>query len=93
MSLGAENLTLDEDLLDFQNVLVALIRSLVDRPGDVEILPVVSEERITFSVRTHAADLGKLVGNQGRTARALRVIVRANAAKLGRKIDLDLGRL
>ena len=92
MPLETNDPMLDEELLDFQNVLLVLVRSLVDRPNDVKISHSIEQERVTFSVQAHDEDRGKLVGSRGRTARALRVIVGANAAKLRRKINLDLGR-
>jgi uncharacterized protein len=72
-------------------MLSAVIRSLVDKPDDVEIVPLVSQESTTFQVRAHPSDMGKLIGMNGRTARALRVILGANAARLKRSFSLDLG--
>jgi uncharacterized protein len=72
-------------------MLSAVIRSLVDRPDDVEIVAVHGVEAVTFRVRAHASDMGKLIGMNGRTARALRIILGANAARLKRSFSLDLG--
>ena len=71
-------------------MLVAVVRSLVDQPDRVEIVPVVREESITFKIWVDTADLGKLIGVNGRTARALRTILSANAAKLKRSFSLDI---
>lgn len=71
-------------------MLVTVIRSLVDRPDDVEIVSVPSEANHTFRVLAHPADMGKLIGVNGRTARALRIILGANAARLKRNLSLDI---
>lgn len=71
-------------------MLLTVIRSLVDRPHDVEIISVPSETSLTFRVLAHPADMGKLIGVNGRTARALRIILGANAARLKRNLSLDI---
>lgn len=45
---------------------------------------------LTFQVQAHVSDMGKLIGANGRTAQALRVIVGANAARLHRSLSLDI---
>ena len=71
-------------------MLLTVVRSLVDRPADVEVLPVPGEAALTFRVKAHPADMGKLIGVNGRTARALRIILGANAARLKRNLSLDI---
>lgn len=71
-------------------MLLTVIRSLVDRPQDVEILSVPGEASLTFRVLAHPSDMGKLIGVNGRTARALRIILGANAARLKRNLSLDI---
>ena len=71
-------------------MLLAVVRSLVDQPERVEIVPLPQETSITFKVSVDAADIGKLIGVNGRTARALRTILGANAARLKHSFSLDL---
>ena len=71
-------------------MLVTVVRSLVDRPDDVEVLLLPGETSLTFRVKAHPADMGKLIGVNGRTARALRIILGANAARLKRNLSLDI---
>lgn len=71
-------------------MLRTVVRSLVDRPNDVVITPVPGETGTTYRVLAHAADMGKLIGVNGRTARALRIILGANAARLKRNLSLDI---
>ena len=78
------------DELEVLEMLAAVVRSLVDEPGDVEVVPIVTSLMVIFQIRANAAAMGKVIGRQGRVARALRVIVQANAARLKRDLRLDI---
>ena len=78
------------DELEVLEMLAAVVRSLVDEPGDVEVVPIVTSLTVTFQVRSNPGAMGKVIGRQGRVARALRVIVQANAARLKRDLRLDI---
>jgi len=52
---------------------------LVDHPEDVSVTPVEEERSTVLELRVHPDDLGKVIGRRGRTARALRTLVRAAA--------------
>lgn len=80
----------DPNELKVYETFLAVVRLLVDRPEDVVIVPVLTPTALNFQVQTHPADIGKLVGKSGRTARALRVILSANAARLGKDVGLDI---
>jgi uncharacterized protein len=75
---------------EVHQMLRTVVRSLVDRPNDVVITPVPSDTGMTYRVLAHPADMGKLIGVNGRTARALRIILGANAARLKRNLNLDI---
>src|ERR1700755_882340 len=76
--------------LEVLEMLAAVVRSLVDEPGDVEVVPIVTSLVVTFQVRANPGAMGKVIGRQGRVARALRVIVQANAARLNSDLGLDI---
>ena len=80
----------DEKEEEVHDMLLIVVRSLVDRPDEVEITPVPGESSLTFRVQAHPGDMGKLIGVNGRTARALRIILGANAARLKRNLSLDI---
>ena len=67
-----------------------LARRLVDEPGAVRVEEV--EEDDTLVLRLHVAegDIGKVIGRQGRIARALRTIVRASAVREGRRVLVEI---
>jgi predicted RNA-binding protein YlqC (UPF0109 family) len=67
-----------------------LARQLVDEPDAVRVERV--EEDDTLVLRLHVAqdDLGRVIGRQGRIARALRTIVRASSARERRRVQLEI---
>ena len=67
-----------------------LARRLVDNPDAVRVETV--EEDDTLVLRLHVAqdDIGKVIGRQGRIARALRTIVRAGSARERRRVQLEI---
>ncbi|MEW6052582.1 MAG: KH domain-containing protein [Nitrospirota bacterium] len=71
--------------------LVELIaRSLVDRPEDVVVTEIVGEKTALFELRVASSDIGKIVGKQGNTARAIRTILSAAGAKLKKRCVLEI---
>lgn len=71
-------------------MLLGVTRSLVDHPENLRIDSVCEDETVAFWVYAHCKDAGKLIGVNGRTAHALRVILQANAVKLQRKMVLNI---
>jgi predicted RNA-binding protein YlqC (UPF0109 family) len=72
------------DLLEY------LARQLVDQPDDVRV-DTVERDGVTV-IQLHVApdDVGKVIGRQGRIARALRTIVRASAARSRERVLLEI---
>ena len=68
-----------------------LARRLVDEPDAVRV-DEVEEEDGTVLIRLHVAegDVGKVIGRQGRLARALRTVVRAGGVEAGRRLQLEI---
>ena len=72
-------------------LLAELARRLVDEPDAVRVEEL-EEEDGTLVLRLHVAegDVGKVIGRQGRLARALRTIVRAGGVEAGRRMQLEI---
>jgi predicted RNA-binding protein YlqC (UPF0109 family) len=68
-----------------------LARRLVDEPDAVRV-DEIEEEDGTLVLRLHVAegDVGKVIGRQGRLARALRTVVRAGGVAAGRRLQLEI---
>ena len=73
------------------DLVAELARRLVDEPDAVRVEEV-DEEDGTLLLRLHVAegDVGKVIGRQGRLARALRTIVRAGGVEAGRRLQLEI---
>jgi uncharacterized protein len=67
-----------------------LARQLVDDPDQVRVDEVEREGAIVYQLFVAPDDRGKVIGRQGRIARALRTIVRAGSATTGRKLLLEI---
>ncbi len=72
------------------DLLAWLARQLVDNPDAVRVEQVEREDATVLELYVAPEDRGKVIGRQGRLARALRTIVRASAARSGRRVILDI---
>lgn len=64
--------------------------ALVDRPDSVEVLEVEGEQTSVLELKVDREDLGKVIGKQGRTARAMRTILSAASIKLRKRAVLEI---
>lgn len=65
-------------------------KALVDYPDQVEVKEVEGEATTVLELRVAQADLGKVIGKQGRTARAIRTILGASGMKLRKRFVLEI---
>jgi uncharacterized protein len=71
--------------------LVELIaKALVDESEQVHVAEVEGEQVTVLELRVAQTDIGKVIGKQGRTARAIRTILNANATKLRKRAVLEI---
>lgn len=67
-----------------------IAQSLVDNPDKVEVNEVIGEQTSVLELRVAKEDLGKVIGKQGRTAKAIRTILSAASAKLHKHSVLEI---
>ncbi len=67
-----------------------IARALVDNPDNVTVSELAGEKTAIYELRVHAEDLGKVIGKQGRTARAIRTLVSAAATKDNRRAMVEI---
>jgi predicted RNA-binding protein YlqC (UPF0109 family) len=67
-----------------------MARALVDDSDAVQVREVEGERVTIIELRVAPGDLGKVIGKQGRTARAMRTILNANATKLKKRAVLEI---
>ena len=66
-----------------------LVRNLVEHPDQVDVNAVESPRAVTLEVRVAETDMGKVIGRQGRVAKAIRTVVKAAAVKDGRRVSVE----
>ena len=71
--------------------LIELIaKSLVDTPDEVKVREIEGDQTTVLELRVADGDLGKVIGRQGRTARAIRTILGASGMKLKKRFVLEI---
>jgi uncharacterized protein len=73
-----------------EKLIAGIARSLVDQPEAVKVTRTDEESNVTIELAVAPEDLGKVIGKQGRTARALRSILAAVAAKDDKRSRLEI---
>ncbi|KRT76309.1 MAG: hypothetical protein XU14_C0053G0011 [Armatimonadetes bacterium CSP1-3] len=69
-----------------------IARELVDHPEAVEVREVEDERGLRLELRVAPEDMGKVIGRQGRIARALRTVVKAASLRTGRRVTVEIAR-
>ena len=73
-----------------KNLVESIVKSLVDHPGDVIISETAGESIVILEISVAPDDVGKVIGKEGRIANAIRTIVKAAAAKLDKKVTVEI---
>ncbi|MFO7980153.1 MAG: KH domain-containing protein [Candidatus Aminicenantes bacterium] len=73
-----------------QELVEMIAKSLVDNPDKVVVSQLEGEQTTILELKVAPEDLGKVIGKQGRTARAIRVILGAAGMKLKRRFNLEI---
>jgi predicted RNA-binding protein YlqC (UPF0109 family) len=67
-----------------------IARSLVDNPEQVEVNEIEGEQSIIIELRVAPDDMGKVIGKQGRIAKAIRTVVKAAATRKSKKVVVEI---
>ena len=73
-----------------KDLLVEIAKALVDNPEDVQVQEVEGEQTTVLELRVNNEDLGKVIGRQGRTARAIRTLLAAAGMKVQKRFVLEI---
>ncbi len=73
-----------------RDLILMIAKSLVDKPDEVDLQEVIGEKTTVLELRVAKDDLGKVIGKQGKTARAMRTILNATATKLKKRAVLEI---
>ena len=73
-----------------RELVLFLAKSLVDQPDAVQVMETEGPEAIILELSVAPEDMGKVIGKQGRVAKAIRSVVRAAAIKKGKKVVVEI---
>lgn len=73
-----------------KNLVQLIAEALVDHPEQVQVIEIEGEQTSVIELKVAKEDLGKVIGKQGRTARAIRTILSAASTKLRKRCVLEI---
>ena len=74
-----------------KEVLEIIAKSLVDYPEQVDVKEIYNEDQtVTLELRVAESDMGKVIGKQGRIAKAIRTVVKAAASRENKKVAVEI---
>ena len=79
-----------ESIESMKDLIEYIAKALVDQPDQVKVSEVVGEKTSVIELAVAKEDLGKVIGKQGRTARAIRTILSAASTKIRKRSVLEI---
>jgi len=73
-----------KELLEF------VVKHIVDNPEQVSVKEIPGERVVVYELKVSSADLGKVIGKEGKTAKALRTLLSAAASRKGKRAMLEI---
>ena len=73
-----------------KEVVEVIARALVDNPDEVTVTETETDNEINVELKVAQGDMGKVIGKQGRIAKAIRSVVKAASSKEDRKVNVDI---
>lgn len=67
-----------------------IAKSLVDYPDEVQVTETENDKAVVLELKVAQSDMGKVIGKQGRIAKAIRIVVKAAASKEDRKVIVEI---
>ena len=75
---------------ELKDLVTYILKALVDNQEKVVVTEIAGDKSIIYELRVGEGDLGKVIGKEGRTARAVRTIMTAAAMKQGKRTVLEI---
>ena len=73
-----------------EEMLKVLVRDIVDNPDAINVTTRVEDKINVLELRVDPSDMGKVIGKQGKIAKAIRTLMKAYATKNGTKINVEI---
>ncbi len=85
-----ESIQASDPVSEIRALVTEIAQALVDDPGSVHVEAIMDQDTAVLRLEVAPADVGKIIGKQGRTARSLRTILGAASMKHRRRFALDI---
>ena len=73
-----------------KGLLEVIAKSLVDNPDEVVVTEKETEKGLVLELKVAPSDMGKVIGKQGRTAKAIRSVVKAAASRENKQVSVEI---
>lgn len=73
-----------------KNLVEYIAKALADKPNQVQVSEIEGEAAVILELRVAPEDMGRIIGKDGRTANAIRTLIRVLAAKQGKRVTLEI---
>ncbi len=73
-----------------ENLLVFIVRQLVDEPDKVEVSGKETDSRVDLTLRVAEGDVGKVIGRGGRIVKAIRTVMKAASVKAQKRVSVEV---
>ena len=73
-----------------REMLETIAKYLVNNPDQVNVTEVEGEQSVILELRVAQEDMGRVIGKEGKIAKAIRTLVKANAAKLNKRVNVEI---
>ncbi|MCC3381379.1 KH domain-containing protein [Paenibacillus farraposensis] len=73
-----------------EELVIIIAKALVDHPEDVTVKTLEKDRLVVYELSVHPDDVGKIIGKQGRIAKALRTVVASAAVKMDKRVTVDI---
>ena len=73
-----------------KELITVIAKALVDHPEEVRVNVVENDHTVVYELSVHSSDVGKVIGKQGRIAKALRTVVSSAAVKEKKRVSVEI---
>ena len=73
-----------------KELVLDIAKALVDNPDEVKIEEMIKEDEIVLTLSVSEDDMGKVIGKQGRIAKAIRTVIKSAANRENKKVSLEI---
>lgn len=77
-------------MLDLKQLLTDISRAIVDHPDDVVVLQTESDDNILLELHVAEDDMGKVIGRHGKIAKSIRMVIKAAANSINKRVSVDI---